>query len=30
MDKDTPGFTIRLGYKNVSHRGYNNCILEFN
>ncbi|MFT3671650.1 acyl-CoA dehydrogenase family protein [Aestuariivirga sp.] len=29
VDKDTPGFTTRMGYKNVSHRGYNNCILEF-
>jgi acyl-CoA dehydrogenase len=30
IDKGTPGFTVRSGYKNVSHRGYNNCILEFN
>jgi acyl-CoA dehydrogenase len=30
VDKGTPGFTVRDGYKNVSHRGYNNCILEFN
>jgi acyl-CoA dehydrogenase len=30
VDKDTPGFTVRDGYHNVSHRGYNNCILEFN
>ncbi|MCB1433240.1 MAG: acyl-CoA dehydrogenase family protein [Alphaproteobacteria bacterium] len=30
IDKGTPGFTVRPGYKNVSHRGYNNCILEFN
>jgi acyl-CoA dehydrogenase len=30
IDNGTPGFTIRKGYKNVSHRGYNNCILEFN
>ncbi len=29
IDKGTPGFTVRPGYKNVSHRGYNNCILEF-
>ncbi|MGE3229308.1 MAG: acyl-CoA dehydrogenase family protein [Hyphomicrobium sp.] len=29
IDKDTPGYTVRAGYKNVSHRGYNNCILEF-
>jgi len=28
-DKGTPGFTVRPGYRNVSHRGYNNCILEF-
>ncbi len=27
---NTKGFTVRDGYKNVSHRGYNNCILEFN
>jgi acyl-CoA dehydrogenase len=30
VDKGTPGFEVRPGYKNVSHRGYNNCILEFN
>ena len=30
VDKGTPGFEVRSGYKNVSHRGYNNCILEFN
>jgi acyl-CoA dehydrogenase len=29
IDKGTPGFTVRPGYRNVSHRGYNNCILEF-
>lgn len=29
IDNDTPGYTIREGYKNVSHRGYHNCILEF-
>lgn len=29
VDKDTPGFTIRDGYRNVSHRGYTNSILEF-
>jgi acyl-CoA dehydrogenase len=29
VDKGTPGFTVREGYRNVSHRGYNNCILEF-
>ena len=26
---DTPGFVVRTGYKNVSHRGYTNSILEF-
>lgn len=30
VDMGTPGYTVRPGYKNVSHRGYNNCILEFN
>ena len=30
VDMGTPGYTVRDGYKNVSHRGYNNCILEFN
>ena len=30
VDKGTPGFTVRRGYKNVSHRGYTNAILEFN
>ena len=30
VDMGTPGFVVRPGYKNVSHRGYNNCILEFN
>jgi acyl-CoA dehydrogenase len=30
VDMGTPGFTVRPGYRNVSHRGYNNCILEFN
>lgn len=29
VDKGTPGFTIRDGYNNVSHRGYTNAILEF-
>lgn len=29
VDKGTPGFTIRPGYSNVSHRGYHNFILEF-
>ncbi|RXV70164.1 acyl-CoA dehydrogenase [Roseovarius sp. A46] len=29
VDKGTPGFTIRPGYRSVSHRGYTNAILEF-
>jgi len=29
IDRDHPGFAIRPGYKNVSHRGYTNSILEF-
>jgi alkylation response protein AidB-like acyl-CoA dehydrogenase len=29
VDKGTPGFTVRKGYDNVSHRGYHNFILEF-
>tara|TARA_B100001093_G_scaffold474600_1_gene499423 strand:+ start:342 stop:1502 length:1161 start_codon:yes stop_codon:yes gene_type:complete len=29
VDRDTPGFVIRDGYKSVSHRGYKNMILEF-
>ncbi len=29
VDKGTPGFTVREGYNNVSHRGYTNSILEF-
>ncbi len=29
VDKDTPGFHVREGYRNVSHRGYTNSILEF-
>jgi len=29
VDKGTPGFEIRSGYENVSHRGYTNSILEF-
>jgi acyl-CoA dehydrogenase len=29
VDKGTKGFTVRDGYRNVSHRGYKNCILEF-
>src|SRR5215813_9679171 len=30
VDMETPGFVVRKGYKNVSHRGYTNSILEFN
>jgi acyl-CoA dehydrogenase len=30
VDMGHPGFTVRAGYKNVSHRGYTNSILEFN
>ena len=29
VDKGTQGFTVRDGYRNVSHRGYTNAILEF-
>jgi acyl-CoA dehydrogenase len=29
VDRGHPGFTIRDGYRSVSHRGYKNCILEF-
>jgi acyl-CoA dehydrogenase len=29
IDRGTPGFTVRKGYNSVSHRGYHNCILEF-
>lgn len=29
VDRGTPGFEIRPGYKSVSHRGYHNCILSF-
>jgi acyl-CoA dehydrogenase len=29
VDKGTQGFTVRDGYRNVSHRGYTNSILEF-
>jgi acyl-CoA dehydrogenase len=29
VDKGTPGFNVRDGYHNVSHRGYTNSILEF-
>ncbi len=30
IDVGHPGFKVRDGYKNVSHRGYTNSILEFN
>src|SRR5277367_4511553 len=30
IDMGHPGFEVLPGYKNVSHRGYNNCILQFN
>jgi acyl-CoA dehydrogenase len=30
VDMGHKGFTVRPGYQNVSHRGYNNSILEFN
>jgi acyl-CoA dehydrogenase len=29
VDRGTPGFDIRPGYQSVSHRGYQNCILNF-
>jgi acyl-CoA dehydrogenase len=29
IDRGTPGFEIRKGYNSVSHRGYRNCILDF-
>ena len=29
VDRGTPGFSIREGYRSVSHRGYKNCILDF-
>jgi acyl-CoA dehydrogenase len=28
-DKGTKGFNVRDGYRNVSHRGYTNAVLEF-
>ncbi|MFT5334012.1 MAG: acyl-CoA dehydrogenase [Halioglobus sp.] len=30
VDMGTPGFELRPGYHSVSHRGYHNCVLEFN
>ena len=29
VDKGTKGFSVREGYRNVSHRGYGNSVLEF-
>ena len=29
VDRGHPGFVVRDGYTSVSHRGYKNCILEF-
>ncbi len=29
VDRNTPGLTIRDGYRNVSHRGYTNSVIEF-
>jgi acyl-CoA dehydrogenase len=29
IDMGHPGFEVLPGYRNVSHRGYNNCILRF-
>lgn len=29
VDKGTPGFEVQIGYRSVSHRGYNNSILTF-
>lgn len=29
VDRGTPGFEVRAGYRSVSHRGYPNCILSF-
>ncbi|GGW31339.1 acyl-CoA dehydrogenase [Gemmobacter lanyuensis] len=29
VDKGTPGFVVRDGYRNVSHRGYTNSVLDF-
>ena len=29
VDRGHPGFVVRDGYNSVSHRGYKNCILEF-
>lgn len=29
VDVGTPGFSVNKGYESVSHRGYHNCILNF-
>lgn len=29
VDTDTPGLEVAPGYHNVSHRGYENCVLHF-
>lgn len=29
VDRGTPGFEVRDGYRSVSHRGYKNCVLDF-
>jgi len=29
VDRGTPGMTIREGYRNVSHRGYTNSVIDF-
>lgn len=29
VDKGTKGFSVRDGYRNVSHRGYTNAVLDF-
>lgn len=29
VERGTPGFAIRPGYGSVSHRGYQNCVLQF-
>jgi acyl-CoA dehydrogenase len=29
VDRSTAGFEVRQGYNSVSHKGYNNCILDF-
>lgn len=29
VDRGTPGFTIREGYRSVSHHGYKNMVLDF-